>query len=66
MADLLKMRPSCEVDESAMGLPVVVGVRSQLTTEEFQFFCENFLVEDGCSSVYQGGEHRMLTGWVVV
>jgi hypothetical protein len=49
-----------------MDLPVTVVMLLERTMEEFHLFWEAFLVADGSSSVYQGGEHRMLIDWVVV
>jgi hypothetical protein len=49
-----------------MNLPIAVAFLLGRTTKEFQFPGETFLVADGGSSVYQGLEHGMFIGRVVV
>jgi len=51
--------------ESMTNMLITVAVLFEGTMKEFQFSRETFLVADGSSSVYQGGQHRMLIGWVV-
>jgi len=52
--------------ESTMDLPITVAILYEQSTKEFQFSWETFLVIDVSSLVYQDGEHRMLTGQVMV
>jgi hypothetical protein len=49
-----------------MDLPVTVAIMFECTMKEFHFSWETTLVTNDTSSVYQGQQHRMLIGWVVV
>jgi hypothetical protein len=47
-------------------LPVAVAVLFERPTEEFQLLWEIVIVAHGSSSVYQGWQHRMFAGRVLV
>jgi hypothetical protein len=53
------------VDSDQKG-SVIVAIPFECTTEKFQFSWDTILVTDGCSSVYQSEQHRVLICWMVV